>query len=131
LTRRSPRRRPTAPPGARWRRPLEVLEDRALPSFGFLGLGSAADFALFGINGGTVSLNNASVTGSVALGASDTSSLRQADATGALVADPTATADVSRLGRGFAPAGGVVVRDLTQAAADAKAAYAVYAAMSP
>jgi hypothetical protein len=110
---------------------VEVLETRALLSGSPLGLGAAGHFAVLGINGGQVRLNNSSVAGNVGLGTNETSFLHNTTVSGSLSVDLTATADLSGLGIDFLVSGGVVTQDLSQAEIDANAASDGYAAMAP
>ncbi|MBI3823503.1 MAG: carboxypeptidase regulatory-like domain-containing protein [Planctomycetes bacterium] len=118
-------------PDGSFRPALEVLEDRLQPS---VTLGAAAPFAVLGINGGDVTLNSSSISGAAAnigLGPNETSTLQKTTVTGNLVVDPTASADLSRLGNNFDITGSVVYQDLSQAQADANAASSAFAAMTP
>jgi len=110
---------------------LEVLEDRSLLSSNPLGLGAAGQFAVLGINGGDVNLNNASITGNLGLGPKETSTLRKSTVTGQFTYDPTSTPDLVKLNKNFFVSGGAVKQDLSQAVADANAASSADAALTP
>src|SRR5262245_27843686 len=119
-----PRSRPRCRPS------LETLEDRLQPA-GHLGLGAAGTFGVLEINGGSLILNSSHLVGDVGLGPNATSVLQKTDVTGTFVADPSAQVDLSNYGGDFTVTGGVVVQTLSQAQADANAASAAYAALTP
>lgn len=128
-TRKLIRTESTAKPQSslRFKPAMSTLEDRLQPA-ALPGLGAASQFAVLGVNRGDVEVIRATVDGNIGLGPRVDGGFRQANATGLLVADPTARPNLSFRRNGF-EVSQVVRQNLTQAAADANTASAAYAAM--
>jgi uncharacterized lipoprotein NlpE involved in copper resistance len=110
---------------------LEGLENRVQLSASPASLGAAGQFAALEINGGTLTLLGSTVTGDVALGPNGRGDLHNTSETGTFTYDPTAKTGLSKKHQDFLPTGGIVSNDLTQAQADANAASAADAALTP
>ena len=100
LTRKTSSAKPQT--SLRFRPALAGFEDRLVPA-SVPGLGAAAQFAVLGLDGGKVTLCDATVDGDLGLGAQATTKLKDAVVTGQVVADPSA--QVAR--GGLTAAGGV------------------------
>jgi hypothetical protein len=78
-----------------------------------------------------VILNSSHLVGNIGLGPQETSVFQKTNDTGVLDVDPTATPDLSNVGKDFTVSGGIVTVDLTQAGNDANTASAADAALTP
>lgn len=121
------RRRPRRAVAANTRLSLETLNDRIQP---VAGIGGAGNFAILGLHGGDVVVRGSNIVGDMGVGPRDEGSFRNTVETGTLVLDESASLNRPRRGFvGFAPTGGIVIRDLNPAQRDADAASAAYRAL--
>jgi SdrD B-like domain len=108
---------------------LQRLDDRALPSNTFVGLGAAQSFGLLEINGGDLRLaNHAHVTGAVGVGANGNAYGSNSNVDGSIFVDPSAN---TFFGAGFTATGGVVSQNLSQAVLEANGASGYYQQLAP
>jgi hypothetical protein len=121
------RRRPRRAVASNTRLNLESLNDRIQP---VAGLGAAGDYAILGLHGGDVVVRGSNIVGDIGVGPQDEGAFRNTVHTGTLFLDESATLNRPRRGFvGYAPTGGIVIKDLNPAQLDADAASAAYDAL--
>jgi len=126
---RSSKRTRRAPISRRASLSLQRLDERALPSNTFVGMGAAQSYGLLEFNGGNlVMTNHAHVAGNVGVGDSGLARGQNSNVDGTVFVGTSAS---TQFGTGFIATGGVVTQDLSQVVSDANGASGFYQQLNP